>query len=188
MGQGLTLSAVAGTIVYGALTVVWTSTGQSILNKEEKIASDRNMASFNTLADARKTLNDPSRSTPWGKHQAQISRAIFSNHKTGWEFTPLLGYRYDLSPIMAKANIAIVPHKEAGEPTTLIVDKSHGCLMVGVDKDKDQAADEARVLLDAFKNNGSKGYLHLGTYTYADKGSVKYAGNEGVAAEHCPKP
>lgn len=159
-----------------------------LISKAEDMAM-RNMASFTAMTDDRRELNHSSRSRTWKSRQFAISQAILANGKLGWDWIPFAGYRYDLRMTMKKANIALVPHANPGQPATLVVDKGHGCLLVDAERDDEALADNARVLLDAFKRQSGQAYDYLGRYVLNDAAEEKVEFSAGGnAVEYCPKP
>ncbi len=176
-------------VLYAAASCLSTSVNATKLIPPAEDMAMRNMASFTAMTDDRRELNHSSRSRTWEDRQFAISHAILANGKLGWDWIPFAGYRYDLTETMKKANMALVPHAKPGQPATLVVDNGHGCLLVDVERDDEASADDARVLLDAFKRQSGQAYDYLGRYVLNDtaKEKVEFSAG-GNAVEYCPKP
>ena len=171
--------------VFSTLVVGLNSTTESgTLNELIK----RNAKAFEALPkeDTRRQLDEPQRGQRWSERQKTITVEIVDNRQPFWDFLPFMGYRFDLRDAMNRANIAVLPDTEVGKPPSLHVGQTHGCLMVDWAKAAQASADDARVLLDAFKDRADKAFDYQGTYVLGQDGKVAYTPAAKGAELPCP--
>lgn len=173
-----------------AVAVFISSLGGASQTWENAVPLDKlNQQAFKNLSmnDTRRNLGDPSRGIVWKDRSSNMARDIIGNRQPVLDWLPFSGYRADLGSVMENAKIAVVPHVTAGQPATLVVDEDHGCLLVDYEKTDGENVDQARILLDAFKENAHGRYDYLGIYTVdADSGNTvtyKAAGKATAESE-----
>lgn len=181
-------------VIYGLCGAVSMSFCHLIgVERNASVIVKASMNSFKALpaSDPRVALNESSRTlNGWEVKQINVAEDIVRNRQPGWDWLPFMGYRFDLRETMQKAHISLLPHKQSGLPATLVVDKEHGCLLIDYERATRESADQARALLDTFRERAASRYNYLGTYVVnvGNKRdvSVDYTAG-GKAADYCPK-
>jgi hypothetical protein len=170
MGHLKTLSALAA-IFYVASVPLSTTLGMLELRSSTEATKTRNHDVLEKLA----VLNpdQASLTITWETRQKAITHEIAANGGAGIDvvpFVPFIAYAVDALQAADRAKIALVPRAK-GDPeqkTTLIVDESHGCLYVSLDRSNKDNADDARGLLYAFSTRKSPG-----KYVFKVSGDLK---------------
>ena len=183
-----------GVMVWGVLSGVSTIHERDTIHAAMKPMAGRNMNVFNQMADVQ-GLNDRGRAVTWGERQAAITREIGLNGNDGFDWIPFFfkDYGLDLLKMADKNQIALVPAQQ-GQDTTLIVDNSHGCLLVDFTKSDAELANEARRVLGMFKQTSASQYEYHGRYALAGEQGERYTTPLGLgvknvkAADYCPAP
>ncbi|WP_435640546.1 hypothetical protein [Micavibrio aeruginosavorus] len=184
----------AGTVVWGALSTLSTVMGKEIADNVVTPMVARNANVFNQMADTQ-GLNDRGRARTWTERQATITREIGMNGSGGFDWIPFFGknYVFGLLTMANKNQIALVPGQQ-GQDTTLIIDKSHGCLLVDFTKGNAELANEARRVLSLFTQASATQYDYHGRYKIVDDRSERHttplglASGSARAADYCPAP
>lgn len=177
---------VAAAVIYGVTSMVATGMVHNAFDIGSTSLQDRSASVFNQMAGLQH-LNDKARGHAWTESMKNIAYDIRSDG-IGWNWKILNegnGGR-DLIVTADNANIALIPHKEAGKPAALTVDNDHGCLQVDFSKTDEENKDLARALLRTFRE--SREYNAYGTYTAGGDGKVSFTPfRDGQkAADICP--
>ena len=150
---------VIGAGIYAVATVIGSCTFHEMnVDNAIETATYRNMDVFNQVA-ALEPLNVAGRGkSRWEVRQEDITYGIRSGDH-GWNWF-VIGSSHggdELLNIVDRANIALIPHQEAGKPAVMTVDNGHGCLQVNHFNTDGQIKQDARALLKAFGERGTPG-------------------------------